>query len=233
MLAAPQSTRTTPRNATTSWQCATVGSVRCAASLVLMTLAFSAPAACGPDAPKAPAKASAETPVETKAEPAPSAEPTATATATDTNQISFVLDGEDRLFEVREPGHATINRLSAPPTMAILARAPEGSTETLMIKLGGVDLDHAKLPLTLRRLAAGGPMVSWTYVDPAGVRSTGQVDTGTADDHLTIEAWDPTRRHLRGTFTFTLETTSPEGPGSTRRLTRGSFNVVLQDPFDR
>ncbi|MCX4246321.1 hypothetical protein OEB96_37225 [Paraliomyxa miuraensis] len=141
------------------------------------------------------------------------------------DEIAFELDGQDRHLTVRDPGHATINRLSAPPSVAIIASA-EGSSETLILKLGGVDLDRAALPLELHLGEQG---VSATYIDPSGVRSSGRVDDGVgAEDHLTIDTWDPEQRRLRGRFAFTVIIS-----GAARTLTRGSLDVVLHDPFDR
>ena len=138
--------------------------------------------------------------------------------------VTVEVDGQARAFKIAEAGHATINRLSNPPLMAIIASAT-GSKEKVMLKFGGFDIDGATLPLDLRNLDVGGPSVAFTYIDPGGARHIGQVDQRSPHSWLTIEAWD--RENTRVTGRFATEV----GPRDARVSLAGSFDAVLYDAF--
>jgi hypothetical protein len=173
-----------------------------------------------PAAPEAPklADASVQSPAPPHGAPQP------VPVGAEGSSLVVELDGQPRRFVAREAGHATINRLSTPPTIAVFAHAEGG--EKLVLKIGGVDLDRVALPLELRALDVGGPSVSFTYVDAEGRRYTAQVDRQAPTTWVTLDAWSPADARLSGRFAAQLQAST-----GAHVLSNGAFEVVLHDPF--
>lgn len=193
-----------------------------------MTLAWTgcSDPAVGPQAkPQSEAEPAPRTdPAEPEPEPRTKPDPRAPV-ATELGVVALTLDGVARRLEVREPEQATINRLSHPPAMAVIARGPGESSEMLILKIGGVDLDRATLPLELT--TEDGASLSFTYVDESGGRHVERSESATSN-RLTVEAWEPTQRRLRASFAATLEARE-NAPAQLL----GTFEIELHDPFDR
>ncbi|MEZ4450794.1 MAG: hypothetical protein R3B09_15035 [Nannocystaceae bacterium] len=203
-------------------------------SLLLVALAsVGAASACGDATTPAPARVAAPATQAEAPAHSPPATPTDPAPTADAGPgdgvVAFTLDGAPRRFAVAEPHHATFNPLLTPPAVTVIARADAATKELLTLKIGGVDLARATLPLELRELPheAGAPVITMTYTDPAGARHEARVEEATPTTTLTLDAWDPTSRRLRGRFS--ADTRGADG--SAHQLRGGAFEATLVDPF--